>query len=365
MDTLKWTGFILVALMILLILVASVARLIHYFYGRITTKAGISEKTYVSIGSQEQYLHITGKDRNNPIMLLLHGGPGGPDGFINYPFTKYLMEDYTVVYWNQRGCGRTFFRNKKSDPQNETATFEQALKDLDELVDYLRNRFKKERVILFGHSYGTLLGSSYAMQHPGKVEKYIGVGQMVSMESEIFSYRDALEKAKKKGDDTKDMEAAGQAFIQDKTMPNMINLRMQVNKYHKVPKCANQIWLGLASPHMNIADVRWFLKSINHKKYMYINRHLFDYVLQADVRDYGLEYKMPVVFLSGACDWITPAEVTRTYCEEIQAPWKAFDTLEACGHAPQLDSPKAFCDKLKHALKKSKEKSRMQRMEAK
>lgn len=87
---------------------------------------------------------------------------------------------------------------------------------------------------------------SYAMQHPGKVEKYIGVGQMVSMESEIFSYRDALEKAKKKGDDTKAMEAAGQAFIQDKTMPNMINLRMQVNKYHKIPKCANQIWLGLA-----------------------------------------------------------------------------------------------------------------------
>lgn len=218
-----------------------------------------------------------------------------------------------------------------------TATFEQALKDLDELVAYLCNRFKKERVILFGHSYGTLLGSSYAMQHPGKVEKYIGVGQMVSMESEIFSYRDAIEKVKKKGDDTKAMEAAGQAFIQDKTMPNMINLRMQVNKYHKVPKCANQIWLGLASPHMNIADVR----------------------------DYGLEYQMPVVFLSGACDWITPAEVTRTYCEEIQAPWKAFDTLEACGHAPQLDNPKEFCNKLKHALKKFEEKSRMQRIEAK
>lgn len=82
LDILKWIGFILVALMILLILVVALARLVNYFFVRIVTKAGISEKTYVSIGGQEQYLHITGKDRNNPIMLLLHGGPGGPDGYI-------------------------------------------------------------------------------------------------------------------------------------------------------------------------------------------------------------------------------------------------------------------------------------------
>lgn len=354
LDILKWTGLILVVLLILLILVVVTARLVNYFAIRMTSDDGISEKTYVTLGGQEQYLQIIGKNRNNPVMLLLHGGPGGPDGFINYPFTKYLVGDYTVVYWNQRGCGRTYFRNKKADPQNETATFGQALTDLDELVDYLRERFGRDKVILFGHSYGTLLGSSYALKYPQKVEKYISVGQMVSMESEIFSYRDALEKAKKKGDDTKAMEAAGQAFIQEKTMPNMINLRMQENKYHKVPKCANQIWLGLASPHMNMNDVRWFVKSINHKKYMYVNRHLFDYVLKADVHNYGTEYQMPVVFLSGECDWVTPAEVTREYYEEISAPHIAFDTLAGCGHAPQLDNPEVFCDKLKKVLEKAK-----------
>ena len=37
---------------------------------------------------------------------------------------------------DQRGCGRTYYKNKELDSQNETASFEQALKDVDALVDY-------------------------------------------------------------------------------------------------------------------------------------------------------------------------------------------------------------------------------------
>lgn len=64
----------------------------------------------------------------------------------------------------------------QTDPNNETATFEQAQTDLDELVDYACMRFGQEKVIIVGHLYGTMLGSQYVLEHPGKVAAYIGEG---------------------------------------------------------------------------------------------------------------------------------------------------------------------------------------------
>ena len=46
------------------------------------------------------------------------------------------------------------------------------------LVDYVCDRFQQENVILVGHSYGTMVGSKYAIEHPDKVAAYVGVGQM-------------------------------------------------------------------------------------------------------------------------------------------------------------------------------------------
>ena len=63
-------------------------------------------------------------------------------------------------------------------------------------------------LIIVGHSYGTMLGSKYTLTHPDKVAAYIGVGQFVDIESDIYSYEDALDKAKAKGDDTTTLEEA-------------------------------------------------------------------------------------------------------------------------------------------------------------
>ena len=131
---------------------------------------------------------IRGEDISNPVVVWLHGGPSGSDAFANYAFQKYLADDYTVVNWDQRGCGRTYFRNSSIDPENNSATFAQAQADLDELINYVCNRFDTDQVILIGHSYGTMLGSKYTLDHPDKISAYIGVGQVVSFESELYSY---------------------------------------------------------------------------------------------------------------------------------------------------------------------------------
>jgi len=347
----KWIARILIAIIIILVIGVVIARLTTYFSNRITGENGVDEGIYVTLGGQEQYLLIRGEDGNNPVIIWLHGGPSSPDGFVSYSFTKYLVEDYTVICWDQRGCGRTYFHNEKIDPENRTATFEQSLMDLDDLVNYACERFDTEKVILVGHSYGTMLGSKYTLDHPEKVAAYIGVGQVASIESDIYSYQDALAIAQAAGDDTQEMETAYNTYLEDKSLVNMMNLRRLVSPYHIAPKEANTIGLGIASPYMGIDDFRWFMKQNQDlEEYIGLNKQLFDYILGSNVYEYGLEYEVPVGFISGSCDWTTPVKYSEDYYNSINAPQKAFYTVDGCGHSPQFDAPEEFSTILKTVL---------------
>ena len=341
----------LLLLIIIITMIVGISRLITYFSCNIDTKNGVDEGIYVPLGDQEQYLLIRGENVENPVIIWLHGGPAAPDAFANYTFQKYLTADYTVVNWDQRGCGRTYFKNADVDPNNETVSFEQAQEDLDELVDYATKRFNKEKVIIVGHSYGTILGSKYTIDHPDKVSAYIGVGQFMDIESEIYSYNDALEKAKAKGDDTSDMENAYKQYCENKSLVNMMALRSHTIKYHHAPKEADTLWTGIASPYMGIDDIRWFFKQLGPlENYIALNQKLFDIIQNCNLRDYGQEYTVPVGFISGADDWVTPVKYSEDYYNYISAPEKNFAIIDGCGHSPQYDDPEEFCNTLKNML---------------
>ena len=343
---------VLAVLIVVPVLVIIAVRTANYFSNRITTKNGIDEGIFVELGGQEQYLHIRGKDVNNPVIIWVHGGPASPDTPDNYIFDKYLVDNYTLVFWDQRGCGRTYFRNKNADPNNDTATFEQALADLDELVDYVSGRFHSSDIVVVGHSYGTLLGSKYAVGHPEKISAYIGVGQFGDSGSDVYSYEDALAKAKANGDDTVEMENAYRRYREEPSLDNMMALRRYTSPYHAAPREAKDIiWKGITSPHLGIDDVRWFLKQMgNLEEFIELNRQLFDYIKTADVRENGMTYEIPVGFISGECDWTTPVAYSKSYYNDIEAPLKNFLTIDGCGHIPQYDAPLEFCDALRGML---------------
>ena len=196
---------------------------------------GVHEQRYVKLTDQEAYITIAGENVDNPVIISLHGGPGSPTTYIDYCWQDYLTDDYTVVSWDERGCGRSYYRNIDIDPDNETLSFDTQLADLDALVDYLCERFSQEQVIIMGHSYGSVLGSRYALAHPEKVSAYIGIGQAVNERDyygDIYSYEDALSIAKKNGDDTSGMEAAYEEFISNMNLSNLLKLRDYVEPYH-------------------------------------------------------------------------------------------------------------------------------------
>lgn len=350
-SIIKWICVLIASVVLIMVLFVFGARIVTYFTYDISSENGVDEGQYVVLGGQEQYLLIRGENVSNPVIIWLHGGPAGSDAFVNHIFQKYLVDDYTIINWDQRGCGRTYYRNIQIDPNNETATFEQAQIDLDELVDYACMRFEQEKVIIIGHSYGTMLGSKYVLEHPEKVSAYIGVGQVVNIESDIYSYEDALSIAKENGDDTSEMEAAYQAFLEDRTLENMLNLRNYTGVYHVAEKEPNLIVKGIVSPYMGVDDVRWqLMPAVDLDRYLELNCQLFDYVMETDVRDYGLEYQVPVGFISGSQDWTTPVKYSEDYYNLIEAPEKQFKLIDGCGHSPEFADPEMFCDVLKNML---------------
>lgn len=352
MKILKFAALCCLSLFIGLIVVVAIARVCTYQENHIATSNGVDEKTYVTLGGQEQYLLIRGQDVDNPVVIWLHGGPAGPDSYSTYVFEQQLTDSYTFVNWDQRGCGRTYFRNANTDPNNVTATFKQTQADLDELVDYLCARFDKDKVIIIGHSYGTAVGSCYVLSHPEKVAAYIGVGQLVSAkEGETSSYEDALQIAKNAGDDTSSMEQAYQEYLADRTTESLLNLRSQTDRYHVSEKAGNNSsWLTVKSPYFGINDFRWVLKGMNTEEFLAVNQNLFDYAMDIDVREYGLQYQVPVGFISGSEDWTTPVECIEEYFGSISAPEKQMSLIDGCGHYPQYEDTEAFCSTLLNML---------------
>ena len=131
----------------------------------------------------------------SPALILLHGGPGTSESALFRHYNSELEHHFLVVYWEQRGTGRSF--NSSIPPQTMTIT--QFVSDLDEVVELVRRRFGKDKVVLLAHSWGTVLGTIYASRYPEKVSAYVGIAQVANVpQGRQLSYDFALSEAKKR-----------------------------------------------------------------------------------------------------------------------------------------------------------------------
>jgi pimeloyl-ACP methyl ester carboxylesterase len=146
------------------------------------------------LGGIDQWVMIRGASLNNPPLIHLHGGPGLSETRLFRHFNSPLEDSFTVVYWDQRGAGKSFARTIP----RPSMTVEQFITDLDELVDSVCVRLGRNKVAIFGHSCGSVLGVLYASRFPQKIAAYVGSGQIGDWPAaEAASYRYALAEAQR------------------------------------------------------------------------------------------------------------------------------------------------------------------------
>lgn len=155
-----------------------------------------SEK--VSVNGSNYFLRIRSQDISNPVVLFLHGGCGAADRPFIMKWNSPLAEYATIVAWDQRGAGLAYNRKVA---KTEVLTKELYINDLHNVVQYLKKRFTKNKIILVGHSFGSQLGVWYVQKHPENVESYVGIGQVVdAVRNEEISFEFTLNEAKKRND---------------------------------------------------------------------------------------------------------------------------------------------------------------------
>jgi len=155
----------------------------------------IAEIAYLRLGGLDQWVMIRGESVDNPPLILLHGGPGFPEMRLFRHFNAPLEKSFTVVYWEQRGTGKSFDRKIPTS----SLTIERFIADLDELVEAMRKRLGKNKVAIYGHSWGSALGVLYAARFPDKVAAYVGTGQIGDWPaSELSSYAFTLAEAERR-----------------------------------------------------------------------------------------------------------------------------------------------------------------------
>src|SRR5208282_3560721 len=95
----------------------------------------------IQAGGTTQWIRIRGAGASNPVLLLIQQGPGLP--MINevrrFEHLLGLEKDFTVVYWDQRGCGRSLRGRNAHGP----ISIDLMVKDTVSLLQLLRDRFDK------------------------------------------------------------------------------------------------------------------------------------------------------------------------------------------------------------------------------
>jgi pimeloyl-ACP methyl ester carboxylesterase len=307
----------------------------------ITLPGGIDEGRYVMVGGIEQWITIRGEDRGNPVLLFLHGGPGDATNPWGYAAFRSWLKAFTVVQWDQRGTGRTLGRAGPSIAA--TITIDRMTQDGIELAEMLRRTLQKDKIVLVGHSWGSILGVLMAKARPDLFAAFVGTGQVADWaRNYAVAYDDLLQKASRLGDARAihELKAIGPPPYADgrgyAVQRKWSNLFEGADFF-----IASMLGLALTAPGYTPRDINdWFDgQLVSGERLVPQQTALGPKALLGD-------FALPVFVIQGAEDFTTPTSLARSFVQSIRAPRKAFVAVPEGGHFAVFMKPDAFLREL-------------------
>lgn len=308
------------------------------------------KKETIIIGGIKQNILTLYTNINNPILLILHGGPGSPDRPLVCEYNSELANNFTVVCWDQRCSGLSYTRESKLIP----LTTELVLSDLKELVEYLLKKFDKEKLFLSGHSWGAYLGLWFASKYPEYLHYYIGTGQGISSRlDEIEKYNFVLSEAIR----TNDRKYVNRLLEYGKPIDGIYpNNNEEANAYvgNLIHKYGGYIH------HNNDFGMNKYISL--YPKYYGLNmfkvigginysvKHLTPKMKENDILPNIIEIKTPIKLIFGERDYICPVSIAEEWYKNLTAPKKDFVIIKNAAHMVNFEQSQKWNEAVRGCL---------------
>jgi pimeloyl-ACP methyl ester carboxylesterase len=284
----------------------------------------IEQARYLVVGGIEQWITIRGDDDNNPVLLLVHGGPGDVQSPLVSTYAPY-EHDFVLVQWDQRGAGRTFAKNGASG-----LSLEQQIADGIDLAAQLHRQFPDRALIVFGHSWGSVIATGMAQRRPELFAAYVGTGQVAAWADTVQFQFDFLKDAARKRND-----AATLAELEAIGKPDPTNVKQYFKFSWPIRKnmsAADTGWLtGLSALATANGETEASLELIG-KGMGASGEALSEASIRTDLPASATSFSIPYYVIQGRHDLFTPTSLAEAYFAKIVAPRKQMIVFEDAGH---------------------------------
>ena len=307
----------------------SIKKIIPLLFSVFVTSSVFAQKIKthekVQIGGIGQWIGAVGDDADLPVLLFLHGGPGFTSRGYAKSLIKQLKDEFIIVQWDQRGTGIT----EAWSPNQDSLTLKLFYSDTKEVIDYVRERFSKDKIYLVGFSWGGFLGIEMANRYPELLHAYVHLsGAVNSKESEELNIRLLKEKASEIGNEVafRELEQVSIPFM---TWQDLYYLRKWTAKLlatggakRTYPEKLYREWSG-----------RWL--------------PVFNQVLTINHTESIQSIECPIYFMHSRNDFVANHQVTEVFFAQLKARQKELIWINSGGHEFAGDEPKKLANEMK------------------
>jgi len=200
----------------------------------------------------------------------------------------------------------------------------------------LTKHLGKEKIILMGGSWGSILGVHMVKSRPDLFHAYVGVAQIVRYrDNQAASYAKVLALAHAAADETTISGLEGLGPPPWTNPRNSGVLRRATRAYEvKTTIPAPESWWKL-SPAYETAQMRGdYLAGEDYSYLQFVGLKGDGIFSKIDLPMLGMDFGLPIFLIHGSEDLVATPEVAKHYFNGITAPQKEFVLVPKAGHDP-------------------------------
>lgn len=309
---------------------------------RIHTPEGIEVLEPVEVNGSTQWISIRGLNRRNPILLVVHGGPGSAMLASSWAYQKPWEDFFTVVNWDQRAVGKNW-NPADTARLRPTMTGEQHVRDAEVVVRHVLRRLGQRKLVLLGWSWGTAFTPVLVQQHPELFHAWVGMGVTgggaAGGGDPLHTRLLEIARANRDTQALRELDA----LAPDRSTLRGIERALALRKWARIYDGG---WYGKPTLDLFFSLSDWGPEYTTREAETLIT------ATQWGARAItgsptgsappSFRYDVPMFFLMGRYDLHTPYASAKAHFDRIEAPRKRFITFERSAHFVMLEEPGRF-----------------------